>query len=106
MKIYPINGIKLSSVFSGMYKKKRLDLSIVEIGPGSSVSGVFTKNKARSDAVNISQNNLKKANPKYLVVNSGNANSGTGENGYKDIIKYSKKLSKDSGCNIDRKSVV
>jgi len=100
MKIYPINGIKLSSVFSGMYKKKRLDLSIVEIGSGSSVSGVFTKNKARSDAVNISQNNLKKANPKYLVVNSGNANSGTGENGYKDIIKYSKKLSKDSGCNM------
>ena len=100
MKIYSISGIKLSSVFSGMYKKKRLDLSIIEISQGSNVSGVFTKNKAKSGAVTFSQINLKKTNPKYLIVNSGNANAGTGENGYKDIIKYCKKLSKDSGCNM------
>ena len=36
-KIHKIDGIKLSSVYSGMYKKKRLDLSIIEISSGSTI---------------------------------------------------------------------
>ena len=73
-KIYPVDGVKISSVSSGMYKKIRLDLSIIEISSNSSVAGVFTKNKAKSPAVIISQKNLKKSNPKFLIVNAGNAN--------------------------------
>ena len=99
-KIHKIDGIKLSSVYSGMYKKKRLDLSIIEISSGSTISGVFTKNKAKSDTVTISQNNLKRVKSKYIIVNSGNANAGTGESGYKDIIKYSNILAKLSNSNL------
>jgi glutamate N-acetyltransferase/amino-acid N-acetyltransferase len=100
-KIYPVDGVKISSVSSGMYKKIRLDLSIIEISSNSSVAGVFTKNKAKSPAVIISQKNLKKSNPKFLIVNAGNANAGTGKDGYNDVIKYCESLAKKGNCSID-----
>ena len=59
-KIFEIDGIRLSSTYSGMYNKKRLDLSIMEITKDAVVSGVFTKNKAKSDTITVSQKNLKK----------------------------------------------
>ena len=99
--IKPIKGIELSSVSSGMYKKNRLDLSLIKISDGSSIAGVFTKNKARSDTINISEKNLKKNSPKFIIVNSGNANAGTGKNGHDDIIKYSKALAKIDNCHIE-----
>ena len=91
-KIFEINGVSLSSVHSGMYRKKRLDLSIMCINKNSVVSGVFTKNKAKSSTIIISQENLKKMMPKYIIVNSGSANAGTGSDGYKDIMTYSNAL--------------
>lgn len=100
-KLKVIDGIKLASISSGMYKKKRLDLSLMEICNGSSVAGVFTKNKARSDTINISEKNLKRCNPKYIIVNSGNANAGTGKKGFNDIIKYTKSLANLVDCKID-----
>ncbi len=100
-KLKPIKGIKLSSISSGMYKKKRLDLSLMEISDGSSIAGVFTINKGRSDTINISEKNLKKTNPKFIIVNSGNANAGTGKEGFNDIIKYSKVLANIANCKIE-----
>ncbi len=83
--VYPVNGIKLSSIHSGMYNSQRLDLAIIEIEAGSSVSGIFTKNNIKSPSVIISKNNLNKMNPKYLIINSGNANAGTGKKAMKTL---------------------
>ena len=101
IKIHGVNGISLSSVHSGMYAKKRLDLSILEISCGSNIAGVFTKNKAKSPSVIISNENINKYCPKYLIVNSGNANAGTGDEGLKDINKYCKKLSLAASCKTE-----
>ena len=101
IKIHGVNGISLSSVHSGMYAKKRLDLSILEISCGSNIAGVFTKNKAKSPSVIISSHNINKCCPKYLIVNSGNANAGTGDEGLKDINKYCKKLSLAASCKTE-----
>ena len=98
-KIFEIEGIRLSSVYSGMYINKRLDLSIISINKNAVVSGVFTKNKAKSDTITISKNNLKKIIPKYIIVNSGNANAGTGSDGYKDIMMYIKGLANKANCS-------
>ena len=100
-KIHPVEGIKISSVISGMYKKARLDLSIVEINSKASVAGVFTQNKAKSPAVIISQKNLKKGCPRFLIINAGNANAGTGKDGYDDAVKYCKSLANKGNCSID-----
>ena len=99
-KIYSVEGVKISSVSSGMYNNKRLDLSIIEINSTASVAGVFTKNKAKSPSVLISQQNLKKNNPRFLIVNAGNANAGTGKDGYNDAVKYCQSLANKSNCSI------
>ena len=100
-KIYSVEGVKISSVSSGMYNNKRLDLSIIEINSTASVAGVFTKNKAKSPSVLISQENLKKNNPRFLIVNAGNANAGTGKDGYNDAVKYCQSLANKSNCSVD-----
>ena len=100
-RINNIDGIEMSSIYSGMYKKKRLDLSVMRIDGKSSVAGVFTKNKVKSAAVSFSQRNLKYSKPKYLIVNAGNANAGTGKIGYQDMIKYCKVLADLTSCSIN-----
>ena len=100
-KIYSVEGVKISSVSSGMYNNERLDLSIIEINSTASVAGVFTKNKAKSPSVLISQENLKKNNPRFLIVNAGNANAGTGKDGYNDAVKYCQSLANKSNCSVD-----
>lgn len=98
-KIYPIEGVKLSSVYSKMYKKRRYDLSLIELCDGSLVSGVFTKNHAKAAPVIISKKNIKNQKIKYLIINSGNANAGTGQEGIKDVITYCKKISDITSCS-------
>ena len=98
IKIYPVEGIKLGSVHSKMYQKRRYDLSIIELCKNTIISGVFTKNKAKAAPVLITQKHIKNKNLKYLIVNAGNANAGTGVQGINDIKKYCKKLSDISSC--------
>ncbi len=98
IKIYPVEGIKLGSVHSKMYQKRRYDLSIIELCKNTIISGVFTKNKAKAAPVLITQKHIKNKNLKYLIVNAGNANAGTGIQGINDIKKYCKKLSDMSSC--------
>tara|TARA_B100000575_G_scaffold206048_1_gene167451 strand:+ start:226 stop:1419 length:1194 start_codon:yes stop_codon:yes gene_type:complete len=101
MKIYPLKGIKLASICSGMYRRKRLDLSILELPVNTVVSAVFTKNKARSSTIDFSSKNLKKKSPKYLIINSGNANAGTGKYGMLDIKEYCNVLAKITNCKVN-----
>ena len=98
IKIYPVEGIKLGSVHSKMYQKRRYDLSIIELCKNTTISGVFTNNKVKAAPVLITQKHIKNKNPKYLIVNAGNANAGTGVQGINDIKKYCKKLSDISSC--------
>ena len=98
IKIYPVEGIKLGSVHSKMYQKRRYDLSIIELCKNTIISGVFTNNKAKAAPVLITQKHIKNKNLKYLIVNAGNANAGTGVQGINDIKKYCKKLSDISSC--------
>ena len=97
--VYPVEGVKLASIYSKMYKKRRYDLSIIELCKEAIVSGVFTENKAKAAPVIISKNHIRGKNLKYLIINSGNANAGTGEDGIKDIKKYCRKISDLTSCN-------
>ena len=100
MKIYPIKGIEISSLHSGMYEKKRLDLSLVKLSSNCIISSAFTRNKAKSSCIIFNEKNLKKSNPKYLIINSGNANAGTGKYGMLDIKDYCSVLKKISNCKM------
>jgi glutamate N-acetyltransferase/amino-acid N-acetyltransferase len=58
----------------------------MELSAGSSVAGVFTKNAFCAAPVQIAKRHLSTHSPSYFLVNTGNANAGTGEQGLKDSL--------------------
>jgi glutamate N-acetyltransferase / amino-acid N-acetyltransferase len=85
--LLPINGIRLSACSAHIYKKNRSDLALIACEKGSNVAAVFTKNSFNAAPVTVSRKHLSRCQPRYLIINSGNANAGLGEMGYKDALK-------------------
>ena len=78
----PVKGIRLASGGANIKYKDRDDLTLIEVSEGSSVAGMFTKNAFCAAPVTICREHLKTTDGiRYLVINSGNANAGTGEEG-------------------------
>ncbi|XPF95420.1 bifunctional glutamate N-acetyltransferase/amino-acid acetyltransferase ArgJ [Colwellia sp. RE-S-Sl-9] len=88
----PIEGIRLGWAESNIKKLNRKDLLIIEIADNSSVSGVFTQNRFCAAPVTLCKKHLtavknkQVASIKALVINTGNANAGTGEQGMLDAM--------------------
>ena len=83
--VQPIPGIQLGYAMAGIKKVDRKDILIITLEPGSSVSGVFTLNRFCAAPVQICKEHLLQTTGiRALVINTGNANAGTGEPGLKD----------------------
>ena len=82
-KLYPVRGIRLSATHSGIKQDSELkDLVLIETAASSSVAAVFTRNRFCAAPVTVARQHLKKMPaPRYLLINSGNANAGTGDPG-------------------------
>ncbi len=79
-----VKGIRLGYAMAHIRKPNRKDLLAVQIDSGSSVSGIFTTNKFCAAPVTVCKQNLaSKSEIRALIVNTGNANAGTGEIGLK-----------------------
>jgi glutamate N-acetyltransferase/amino-acid N-acetyltransferase len=102
MKIYPINGIRLASVAAGIKHTDRNDLVLMELTEGSATAAVFTQNAFCAAPVTIAKKNLSEVSPRYLLINSGNANAGTGEPGYLDAMETCKLLGAATACPMNR----
>jgi len=81
-----VSGVRVASVMSGIRYKNRLDLVLMEIAPGSTVAGVFTKNAFCAAPVQLARKHLLESGGaiRYLLINTGNANAGTGQKGLDD----------------------
>ena len=80
--LYPVAGVQLGVTMAGVRKANRRDLTVVLLAPGSSVAGVFTKNRFCAAPVQISRDHLAAGPAKRaIVINTGNANAGTGDDG-------------------------
>ncbi|OUS33315.1 bifunctional ornithine acetyltransferase/N-acetylglutamate synthase, partial [Oleispira antarctica] len=75
----------------------RNDLVIFELAEGSRVSGVFTLNAFCAAPVQVCKKHLAEADPRYLVINTGNANAGTGPQGMTDALSTCEKLAELTG---------
>ncbi|MFL2555970.1 MAG: bifunctional glutamate N-acetyltransferase/amino-acid acetyltransferase ArgJ [Gammaproteobacteria bacterium] len=93
-----VEGIRLSACSAGIYNKKRDDLALIEIAKDSVIAAAFTKNNFCAAPVEISKNNLQKANPQYCLINAGNANAGTGRVGVLNSKAICKELAKKINC--------
>lgn len=80
-ELHPVAGFKLGIASAGIKKVGRLDLVVMELAPNSSVAAVFTKNAFCAAPVQLAKKHLSQQSPRYLLINTGNANAGTGENG-------------------------
>ena len=94
-----IKGIRLSASSAKIYRKKRDDIALIEITDGSVTSAAFTQNRFCAAPVQISKNNLSKSKPRYCLINAGNANAGTGEDGLSNSKAICRELAKITNCN-------
>lgn len=88
--ITPVDGIRLSACSANIYKKNRPDLALIACEKGSNVAAVFTKNAFYAAPIAVSKNHLLRCDPRFLIINSGNANAGMGKSGYEDALKTCK----------------
>ena len=80
--LHPVPGVKLGITMAGVRKANRRDLTVITLDEGSAVAGVFTKNRFCAAPVQLCREHLA-ANMgiRALLINTGNANAGTGEDG-------------------------
>ncbi|OMH38136.1 bifunctional glutamate N-acetyltransferase/amino-acid acetyltransferase ArgJ [Motiliproteus sp. MSK22-1] len=91
-----INGVRLGTACAGIKKPDHRDLVVMELAAGSSIAGVFTQNAFCAAPVLVAKEHLAKqrlekqqssgSSPSYLLVNTGNANAGTGAQGMSDAF--------------------
>jgi glutamate N-acetyltransferase / amino-acid N-acetyltransferase len=80
--LYPVQGVRLGTTEAGVRKANRKDLLVIAVDEGSEVSGVFTRNRFCAAPVTVTKEHLAGGRgTRALVVNTGNANAGTGEDG-------------------------
>ncbi len=80
--LYPVAGLRLGVTEAGIRKPDRKDLLVMLLEPGASVAGVFTQNRFCAAPVQICREHLAQGTPvRALLVNTGNANAGTGQDG-------------------------
>ena len=80
--LYPVSGLKLGYAQAGIKKPGRKDVLLILVPEGASVAGVFTKNRFCAAPVQICKEHLELGQGiRALIINTGNANAGTGESG-------------------------
>ena len=81
-RLFPVAGVQLGITMAGVRKANRRDLTVITLAEGSQVAGVFTANRFCAAPVQLCRKHLAAAiGPRALVINTGNANAGTGEDG-------------------------
>ena len=82
----PISGVRLGTACAGIKKTDRDDLLVIEMASSSTTAAVFTQNAFCAAPVIVARQHLAKTRPRYLLINSGNANAGTGDAGIADAL--------------------
>ena len=98
----PVPGIRLAAVEAGIKKANRKDLVLLELAEGSRVSGVFTLNRFCAAPVQVAKSRLAAEAPKYLMINTGYANAGTGKKGMENCLASCRLLAEAAGCREDQ----
>lgn len=94
-----VKGVRLAAGAAGIRYQGRDDLVLMEFAPGSRCAAVFTRNAFCAAPVRVAQAHLGQAMPRYLLINSGNANAGTGRRGMADAEASCAALAAVGGCS-------
>jgi glutamate N-acetyltransferase/amino-acid N-acetyltransferase len=99
--MYPVEGFRLGTTPAGIKVAGRKDLVLMEIA-GGSAAGVFTQNRFCAAPVIIAKQHIQQTAPSYLLVNTGNANAGTGDQGIADTLSCCQAVADETGAEIQQ----
>lgn len=97
-EILPVAGIRLASFAAGIKKNGKDDLVVIVCDEGATCAATFTKNAFCAAPVTLAKKHLSQHSPRALIINSGNANAGTGEMGLQNAIQSCVWLSEQLQC--------
>ena len=102
-QLTPVPGLQLGYAQAGIKKPGRKDVLVLKLAPGATVAGVFTTHRFCAAPVQVSKDHLAGTQPIVaLVVNTGNANAGTGEAGLANANATCAALAKLLGCEANQ----
>jgi glutamate N-acetyltransferase / amino-acid N-acetyltransferase len=88
-----VAGITLGTACAGIKQKFKDDILVIQMAKQSTCAAVFTQNAFCAAPVHVAKANLAHR-PRWLLINSGNANAGTGEQGMQDALLACAELAK------------
>lgn len=98
--VHVIAGLTLGTARAGIKRPDRDDLLVIEAAEGATVAAVFTRNAFCAAPVQVAREHLA-SQPRWLLVNAGNANAGTGERGLADARRTCASLAARVGAGPD-----
>ncbi len=103
----PIAGVEIGFAEAGIKKPNRKDVLVLKLAEGASVAGVFTKNRFCAAPVQLCKSHLAGVTAggkaiRALLVNTGNANAGTGEPGLANAKSTCVALGALLGCTAEQ----
>jgi glutamate N-acetyltransferase/amino-acid N-acetyltransferase len=102
-QLFPVTGLELGTARAGIRKPGRRDLLVARLAPGATVAGVFTQNRFCAAPVQVCREHLARASGiRAIVVNTGNANAGTGAAGLADARRTCEALARSLDCSVEQ----
>ena len=100
--MHPVEGFRLGTTSAGIKMAGRKDVVLMQIDEGSTTAAVFTQNKFCAAPVIVAKQHLQHTAPSYLLVNTGNANAGTGNQGIDDSLSCCQAVADKTGAKIQQ----
>ncbi len=97
-KLPVIAGLRLAAHAAGERYRRRADLTLAELAPGSTIAGVFTQSTMPGAPVLWCRRHIGRGKARAIVVNAGNANVFTGRQGMDDVAATAKAVAEQIGC--------
>ncbi|MFT4650138.1 MAG: glutamate N-acetyltransferase/amino-acid N-acetyltransferase [Flavobacteriales bacterium] len=108
-KLFPVQGVRLAAIHSGIKTNpEMMDLVLLELSEKANLAATFTTNRFCAAPVTVAKEHLEKqllekhGAIRYLLVNSGNANAGTGEQGNQDALTCCQAVAERGSCLAER----
>ena len=98
VEMHPVSGVYLGTCVAKIKKNGQPDLVIIELAKGSITVATFTQNAFCAAPVIVAKQHLEQSAPRALLINSGNANAGTGEQGIFDAQQACVWVAEELGC--------
>ena len=95
--LLPVRGLRLAACASGIKTNGNSDLALVVADEGAQSAAVFTNNAYCAAPVLIAKDHMQQASSRALLINSGNANAGTGQQGMDDALVLCKQVADGLG---------